>query len=115
MLTSGDIVGLDLGIPSGREAGFRHPAVIVTAQPILDHEPSIVQVVPLTSTIRQFRSEVRVDSSPESGLAHDSSAQCQHVRPISTNRILEVVGTVGAAKLAGIREVVGALLDIPGS
>ena len=36
MLTSGDVVDLDLGTPVGREAGFRHPAVVVTAQRILD-------------------------------------------------------------------------------
>lgn len=29
MLTSGDVVDLDLGLPSGREAGFRHPAIVV--------------------------------------------------------------------------------------
>ena len=27
MPTSGDVVDLDLGLPAGREAGFRHPAV----------------------------------------------------------------------------------------
>ncbi len=31
MPTSGDVVDLDLGAPEGREAGFRHPAVVVTA------------------------------------------------------------------------------------
>ena len=52
MLTSGDVVDLDLGTPAGREAGFRHPAVVVTAQRVLDAEPSVVQVVPLTTTVR---------------------------------------------------------------
>ncbi len=31
MLTSGDVIDLDLGMPAGREAGFRHPVVVVTA------------------------------------------------------------------------------------
>jgi mRNA interferase MazF len=115
MLTSGDIVDLDLGIPSGKEAGFRHPAVIVTAQPILDNMPSVVQVVPLTSTARRFRSEVPVESDSESGLSHVSSAQCQHVRSVSTSRIHSILGSVGVVTLAAIREVVGTLLDIPRS
>ena len=59
MLTSGDVVELDLGSPAGREAGFRHPAIVVTAQRVLDAEPSVVQVVPLTSTLRGFSSEER--------------------------------------------------------
>ena len=36
MPISGDVVDLDLGVPEGREAGFGHPAVVVTAQRILD-------------------------------------------------------------------------------
>lgn len=39
MLTSGDVVELDLGAPEGREAGFRHPAIVVTAQGVLDADP----------------------------------------------------------------------------
>ena len=54
MPTSGDVVDLELGVPEGREAGFRHPAVLVTAQRILDESPSVVHVVPLTTTIRRF-------------------------------------------------------------
>ena len=56
MPTSGDVVDLDLGVPEGREAGFRHQAVVVTAQRILDANPSVIHVVPLTSTIRRFHS-----------------------------------------------------------
>ncbi len=62
MLTSGDVVDLDLGAPAGREAGFRHPAIIVTAQRVLDAEPSVVQLVPVTSTLRGFSSEVEIDA-----------------------------------------------------
>jgi mRNA-degrading endonuclease toxin of MazEF toxin-antitoxin module len=53
MLNSGDVVRLDLGLLSGREASFRHPAVVVTAQRILNAGPSVVHVVPLTSRIRR--------------------------------------------------------------
>ena len=61
MPTSGDVVKLDFGAPEGREAGFLHPAVLVTAQRILDANPSVVHVVPLTSTIRPFHSEVVIE------------------------------------------------------
>jgi mRNA interferase MazF len=115
MLTSGDIVDVGLGIPSGKDAGIRHPAVIVTAQPILENMPSVVQVVPLTSIVRRFRSEALFESDSESGLSDGSSAQCQHVRSVSTSRIHAILGSVGVVTLAEIREVVGTLLDIPRS
>ncbi len=113
MLTSGDVVEFDLGPPFGREAGFRHPAVVVTAQRILDASPNLVQVVPLTTTIREFGSEVRIEPEDGNGLDRVSAAQCQHVRAVSTNRVEHVRGTVGVVVLTQIRDVIGVILDLP--
>ena len=113
MLTSGDVVDLDFGTPAGREAGFRHPAVVVTAQRILDADPSVVQVVPLTTTIRGFGSEVRVEPDRNNGLDQASSAQCQHVRAVSTHRVDSVRGSIGPVVLTQIRATIGLILDIP--
>lgn len=113
MPTSGDVVDLELGAPEGREAGFRHPAVLVTAQRILDAEPSVVHVVPLTSTIRSFDSEVVIEPDGANGLRVASAAQCQHIRAISPNRISGVRGNVGAAILARLRDTIAVILDLP--
>jgi mRNA interferase MazF len=112
MPTSGDIVDIDLGIPEGREAGFRHPAVVVTAERILAAKPSVIHVVPLTSTIRQFDSEITVEPDPTNGLAHTSAAQSQHLRAITPKRIAAARGNVGPAVLAQIREAIAVLLDL---
>ncbi len=111
MLISGDVVDLDLGLPVGHEAGFRHPAVVVTAQEVLDQRPSVVQVVPLTSTFRGFRSEVQVMPA-HSDLDRESFAQCQHIRSVSNTRIGACRGNVGAVTLLQIREVLALLLDL---
>lgn len=113
MPNSGDVVDLDLGAPEGREAGFRHPAVVVTAQRILDATPSVVHVVPLTSTIRKFHSEIVLRPDPSNGLTVVSAAQCQHLRSVSPHRIGDVRGNVGGIALAQIRETIAVLLDIP--
>jgi mRNA interferase MazF len=113
MLTSGDVVELDLGTPSGREAGFRHPAVVITAQRILEAGPNVVQVVPLTTTIRSFGSEITVQPDAENGLLHVSAAQCQHVRAVSTARLEHIRGNVGPTVLSQIRDTLGLILDIP--
>jgi mRNA interferase MazF len=112
MLTSGDVVDLDLGPPSGREAGLHRPAVVVTAQETLDAAASVVHVVPLTSTVRRFGSEVLVAADKRNGLAADSAAQCQHIRSVSVDRIEAVRGNVGSGVLTEIREVLALLLDI---
>jgi len=112
MLTSGDVVEADLGEPVGREAGFPRPVVVVTAQVVLAQSPAVVHVVPLTSTRRGFRSEIDVDPDEVNGLEVPSSAQCQHLRAVSTGRLGEPMGNVGPATLLQIRETVADLLDL---
>lgn len=114
MPNSGDIVDLDLGLPVGREAGFVHPAIVVTAQHVLDESPTVIHVVPLTTTLRQFRSEVRVDPDVANLLAETSAAQCQHVRSVSVQRVAAQRGNVGPVVLTQIREAIALLLDLPG-
>ena len=111
MLISGDVVDVDLGLPAGREAGLARPAVVVTAQEILKREPNVIQVVPLTSTVRDFGSEVHI-SGEGSGLDRDSNAQCQHLRSVAVSRVLRRRGNVGNVNLARLREIIALLLDI---
>jgi mRNA interferase MazF len=111
MLTSGDVVDVDLGVSMGSEAGFPRPVVVVTAQLILDQQPSVIQVVPLTSTIRNFRTEVTIEPA-HSGLTQLSAAQCQHIRSISTSRIGLPRGNVGTVNLRSIREILVLLMDL---
>jgi len=110
MLTSGDVVRVDLGLPSGREAGFARPVVVLTAQGVLDGGPSVVQVVPVTSRIRPRRVEIDLVPDAANGLDVLSAAQCQHVRAVAVERLGPTVGNVGAVDLARIRETVGLLL-----
>ncbi|WP_370324033.1 type II toxin-antitoxin system PemK/MazF family toxin [Euzebya sp.] len=112
MPTSGDVVRVDLGTPVGSEAGMIRPAVVVTAQRVLEHSPTVVQVVPLTRTIRGWTSEVTISADPGLGLDQVSAAQCQHIRAVSTHRIVDAVGNVGPVSLRQIRETVAVLLDL---
>ncbi|MDJ0770479.1 MAG: type II toxin-antitoxin system PemK/MazF family toxin [Ilumatobacter sp.] len=112
MLQSGDIVDIDLGVPEGREAGFRHPAVVVTAQRILDAEPSVLQVVPVTTTLRGFHSEVEIEPDETNLLEAVSAAQCQHIRSVARQRILAGRGNVGVVALSQIRDVIATILDV---
>jgi mRNA interferase MazF len=87
--------------------------VLVTAQRILDAAPSVVHVVPLTSTIRPFHSEIVIEPDASNGLAVTSAAQCQHIRAVSPQRLVGVRGNVGSAVLAQVRETLTVLLDLP--
>jgi mRNA interferase MazF len=113
MLTSGDVVHLDLGQPEGPEAAYRHPAVVITAQRILDAAPTVIQVVPLTSTLRGFHSEVVIEPDDSNGLEQSSAAQCQHIRAVSPTRVAGTRGNVGAVMLSQIRETIAVIIDLP--
>lgn len=112
MLTPGDIVELDLGTPAGTEAGLRRPAIVVTAQRILKGGPNVVQVVPLTSTIRRSSTEVLVEPDAGNRLTTTSAAQCQHIRSVATSRILAQLGHVGPMILGEVRETLALVLDL---
>lgn len=112
MLTPGDIVELDVGTATGSEAGLRRPAIVVTAQRILKGGPTVVQVVPLTSTIRRSSAEVLVEPDAGNRLDATSAAQCQHLRSVATSRILAQVGHVGPVILGEVRETHALVLDV---
>jgi mRNA interferase MazF len=113
MQNSGDVVHLDLGQPERREAGYLHPAVVITAQRILDAAPTVIQVVPLTTTLRGFHTEVIIEPDPSNGLEQSSAAQCQHVRAVSPTRVVRTRGNVGAVALSQIRETIAVIIDLP--
>lgn len=102
----------DLGTPTGSEAGLRRPAVVVTAARISRGAPNVIQVVPLTRTLRRSRSEVHIDPDEQNELAERSAAQCQHVRSVATIRIHARTGNVGPVALGEIRETLALLMDL---
>lgn len=112
MLTPGDLVELDLGMTAGSEAGLRRPAIVVTAARVLRGGPNVVQVVPLTRTMRPSSTEVLIDPDEHNRLVVRSAAQCQHVRSVATTRIHEHTGNVGPVVLTEVRETLAMLLDL---
>jgi mRNA interferase MazF len=112
MLSSGDVVEVDLGVPTGSEAGLRRPAVVVTAGRVLAARPTVVQVVPLTRKLRGYASEVTIPADRANGLDDDSGAQCHHVRAVASARVVHPLGNVGPVALAQIRDALAVLLDL---
>ena len=113
MLTSGDVVGVDLGMSAGHEAGLRRPAIVVTSQRVIDAGSNVIHVVPLTAAIRGFGSEIVIEPDARNGISISSAAQCQHIRAVSVDRVDDVLGNIGAIALAHIREIIGLILDVP--
>ena len=111
MLTSGDVVNLELADPPAeRPATATRPSS--SPLTVLDADPSVLQVVPLTSTLRRFHSEIVIDPDDTNGLIVTSAAQCQHIRSVARERVLDARGNVGARCWPG-SETIAIILDLP--
>ncbi len=102
-MRSGDVYRVDFGFPFGSEAGFVRPAVIVTDDDVLESISATFQVVPFTSTVRNWPTDV----ASEWG-----EAQVHLVTTVSSEAAGERLGVVGPAKLAALREVLSDILGM---
>lgn len=78
----------------------------------LDPAPTVIQVVPLTSTLRGFHTEVVIEPDSANGLEQSSAAQCQHVRAVSPARVVGTLGNIGPPALSRIRETIAVIIDV---
>ena len=104
----GEIRWVELDPSRGAESNKRRPAVIVsndganTTAARLGR--GVITVVPVTSNItRVYPFQVLLPSAT-TGLAHDSKAQAEQVRPIVVEWVGSLVGTVTGVQLAALDE-----------
>ncbi len=102
-MRSGDVYQVDFGSPLGSEAAFVRPAVVVTDDDVLESISTTFQVVPFTSTVRNWPTDV----SSEWG-----EAQVHLITTVSVFAVTERLGNVGPAKLSALREVLSDLLGM---
>lgn len=110
-MTPGDIFDVDFGLPTGSEAGFSRPAVLLNAREYLRISPSTVFVVPLTRTFRPFPSYVEIQPDAGNGLSVRSFAAAEQLRSVSVQRCNATGGNVGALKYRQLAEVVAYLIQ----
>ena len=104
-MRAGDVVRFDLGPPARGEPGFVRPAVVVTADEVLQFRQHAVVVMPCTTNRRGWWSEVEVEGI--------GIAQAHLPTTISVDRLVESTGVnVGPVALRQIRTVIADLLDL---
>ncbi len=113
-MRAGDVVTVDFGIPHGSEPGFERPAIIVSADLVLEMKPRTIHLVPLTSNAsRRLPTEVELS---DVDLPHRSVAQAHLGGVVSVSRLVDQSGpyvNVGPTALAQIRSIIADLLDCP--
>src|SRR5882757_10457128 len=102
----GDVYLVDLDPVRGSEASKARPAVIVSNdaanRSVERHGRGVITVVPVTSsTDRVYAFQVLLEAG-QAGLAKDSKAQCEQVRAVAVERLVQRLGTVPPPTAAAI-------------
>ncbi|MEU8676372.1 type II toxin-antitoxin system PemK/MazF family toxin [Streptomyces sp. NPDC048560] len=102
----GDIHLVDLEPARGSEANKVRPAVIVSNnaanQSAESNGRGVITVVPLTSNTARVLTFQALLRSAESGLPRDSKVQCEQIRAVALERVLERIGTVPRRRMTEI-------------
>ncbi len=109
----GDIVTVDFGTPIGSEAGFRRPAVVLTADAFLRFRPTSVFAVPLTSTPRIFPSHIAISPDNTNALQVKSCALVEQLRAVAIERCSPPSGNVGPVVAHQLLDVLAMITGMP--
>ena len=103
VISQGDVVWAEIPIPSGSEAGFRRPIVVVQGEAFNRSDIATVVCVPLTSKLRWAAAPGNVLLSRKStGLAKDSIANVSQILTIDRQFLSRRVGSISKADLQSI-------------
>jgi Growth inhibitor len=112
VISQGEVWWADLPEPSGSEAGYRRPVVVVQGDAFNRSAIGTVVSVPLTSTLRWAEAPGNVRLSARStGLPRDSVANVSQVVSLDRTLLTERVGKLSRPKidllLSGLDIVLG--------
>lgn len=112
VISQGDVWWADLAAPSGSEAGFRRPVVVVQGASFNRSGIATVVSVPLTSNLRWADAPGNVRLTARStGLPRDSVANVSQLVVLDRSVLTERVGRLSRTKvelvLSGIDIVLG--------
>lgn len=112
VISQGEVWWADLGMPSGSEAGFRRPVVVVQGDALNRSRIATVVCVPLTSNLAWADAPGNVVlSAAATGLPRDSVGNVSQVLTLDKAVLSDRVGKIARAKvellLSGIDVVLG--------
>jgi mRNA interferase MazF len=81
----------------------RRPVLLLTRDAILEYLGDVT-VAPITGTIRDIPSEVRLYK--EDGMLQDCAINCDHIQTVSKGRLGALVTTLSAAKMREVSNAV---------
>ncbi len=87
----------------------KRPVLILTRDSVLEYLGEVT-VAPITTTIREIPSEVRL--SREDGVNRDCAVNCDHLQTVAKGRIGALITTLSSGKLREVSDAIAFALDL---
>lgn len=107
----GELWLADLEPVRGHEQGGRRPVLVVSVDLFNQGPAGLAIVIPLTSKDKGIPSHVRVEP-PEGGLRASSVIQCEAIRSISSDRLVQSWGRISPETLERVEDWLRTLLQL---
>jgi mRNA interferase MazF len=112
VIAQGDVYWADLPVPSGSEAGFRRPVVVIQGDAFNQSRIRTVLCAPCTGNLRRATYPGQVLLRARStGLPQDSVASVFQIAPINKSDLAERVGHLGRGELQALLSTLDIVLD----
>jgi mRNA interferase MazF len=89
-------------VKGSEQEGFR-PVVIVSGNMLNTYLP-IVIACPLTSNVKNMKGNIVLNPNTTNGLKCDSEVLIFHIRSISKERLVKMIGTISDAELKELKK-----------
>jgi len=111
VVSQGDVVWAEIPVPSGSEAGYRRPVVVVQGEAFNRSSIATVVCVPLTSNLRWADAPGNVPLPRKStGLAKDSVANVSQIITIDRGFLGRRVGKISKGELQSVLDGIDVVL-----
>lgn len=99
----------DLDPVKGSEQKGYRPVVIISGDMLNNYLP-IVIACPLTTKLKGYKGNVILEPNEENGLSKNSEILVFHVRSISKERLVKMIGKISIAQLKKIKHTLNDIL-----
>lgn len=87
----------------------KRPVLLLTRDAILEYLGDVT-VAPITSTIRDIPSEIRLDK--DDGMLQDCAVNCDHIQTVSKGRLGALVTTLSGIKMREVSNAIAFALGL---
>jgi len=107
----GEVWDLRLDPTEGHEQGGVRPCLIISHDRLNQSRAEVIVIVPMSTRLRALASHVVVNP-PEGGLTAPSEIMCEHLRSLSTDRLIRYLGDVNRTTITSVEVVLRRLLAL---